>query len=80
VPGRHHRLAGIVRDGRGWSVQLREGGVWMAAELGPHSRVFAGFAYLDIRAGGRRHAWLLAREAAAPAPFRRLKAWIRLTC
>ncbi len=80
VPGPHHRLVGLRRDGAGWSVRIREGGSWLAAEMGPRSRAFAALAFLDIRAGGRRYAWLLTRDTVAAGPFRSLKARIRLTC
>jgi hypothetical protein len=80
VPGPHHRLVGLRHDPEGWSIRMRDGGAWLAAELGPGSRAFASLAFLDIRAGGRRHAWVLARHAVPAGPFRILKARIRLTC
>jgi hypothetical protein len=79
VPGPHNRLLGLVRDGRGWHIRMREGS-WRPAELGPRSRVLGGFAFLDIRSGGRRHAWLVAGNTVPADSFRRLKARIRLTC
>jgi len=80
VPGPHHRLAGLRCDRDGCRVRLREGGQWLAAEIGPRSRAVAGLACLDVRAGGRRYAWLLPRGTVPAGPFRRLKAWIRVTC
>jgi hypothetical protein len=80
VPGPHHRLAGLRRDCEGCRVRLREGGPWRAAEIGPRSWAIAGLACLDVRAGGQRYAWLLPRGAAPAGPFRRLKAWIRVSC
>jgi len=80
VPGPHHCLVGLRRDREGWSVRMRDGGAWLAAELGPGSRAMHGLAFLDIRAGGRRHAWLLTRRTVPAGPFRNLKARIRLTC
>ena len=59
---------------------MRAGGAWLPAELGPRSRAFAGLVFLDIRAGGRRLAWLLPRGSVPAGPFRRFKARIRLTC
>ncbi len=49
--------------------RMREGGAWLAAELGPGSRAYAGLAFLDIRAGGRRHAWLLPRRHGPGRPI-----------
>jgi hypothetical protein len=80
VPGPHGRLAGIRCNGREWSVRMHGDGGWQAAELGAGSRAFAGVAFVDVRAAGRRHAWLLTRESVPPDSFRRLKARIRLTC
>jgi hypothetical protein len=80
VPGPHHALKALRRDRDGCRVRLREGGRWLAAEIGPRSRAMAGLAFLEVRAGGRRYAWLLPRGAVPAGPFRRLKAWIRATC
>ena len=80
VPGPHHPLAGLRLDREGCRVRLREGGPWLTAEIGPRTRAMAGLAFLDVRAGGRRYAWLLSRGAVPAGPFRRLKAWIRATC
>jgi hypothetical protein len=80
LPGHHHRLAALALDGRGCRVRMRGSEEWIAAELGPRCRAFAELALLDLRAGGRRLAWLLPRYAAPAGPFRRLKARIRLAC
>ena len=80
VPGRHHRLAELRLDGEGCRVRMRHGGTWEPAEIGPRSRALAGLVFLDIRAGGRRLAWLLPRDAVQAGAFRSLKARIRLTC
>jgi hypothetical protein len=79
VPGPHNRVLGVVRDGRGWRIRVREG-TWLPAELGPRSRAFGGIAFLDIRSGGRRHAWLVTGNTVPADSFRHLKARIRLTC
>jgi hypothetical protein len=79
VPGPHNRILGLAQDGRGWHIRMREG-AWLPAELGPRSRAFGGFAFLDIRSGRRRHAWLVAGNTVPADSFRRLKARIRLTC
>jgi hypothetical protein len=52
----------------------------MPAELGPRSRAYPAAVLLDLRAAGRRHAWLLTRAAVPTGPFRRLRARIRLAC
>lgn len=80
VPGPHHGLVGLALDGPGWRVRLREGGASLPAEIGPRSRAFADLAFLEVRAGGRRYAWLLVRNSVPAASFRSLKARIRLTC
>jgi hypothetical protein len=80
VPGRHHRLAELVLDGDGCRARLRVGGTWEPAEIGPRSRALAGLVFLDIRAGRRRLAWLLPRDAVEAGAFRSLKARVRLTC
>jgi hypothetical protein len=80
LPGRHHRLAALALEGRSCRVRLRGSEEWLPAELGPRCRAFAGLALLDVRAGRRRFAWLLPRDAVPPDPFRRLKARLRLTC
>ncbi|HWN06349.1 MAG TPA: hypothetical protein VNO53_04215 [Steroidobacteraceae bacterium] len=80
VPGRHHRLAELVLDGEGCRARIRSGGTWEPAEIGPRSRALAGLVFLDIRAGGRRLAWLLPRDAVQAGAFRSLKARVRLTC
>jgi hypothetical protein len=79
VPGPHHRLARLARHGQGWCIRLRTG-AWQAAEMGSGSRAFGGVVFLDIRACGRRYAWLLTRDSVPAASFRRLKARVRLTC
>jgi hypothetical protein len=80
VPGRHHRVAALRLDRAGCRIRLRDSAAWHGAELGPGSRVTAGFLYLELRAGKSRHAWLITRAEAPPAAFRRLKARVRLTC
>ena len=80
VPGRHHRLAELVLDGEGCRVRIRAGGTWVPAEIGPRSRAMAGLVFLDVRAGGRRLAWLLPQDAVPAGAFRSLKARVRLTC
>lgn len=80
VPGRHHRLAEFVLDVAGCRARMRDGGTWEPAKIGPRSRAMSGLVYLDIRAGGRRFAWLLPRDAVQAGAFRSLKARIRLTC
>ena len=80
VPGRHHRLAAFVLDMEGCRARMRDGGTWEPAAIGPGSRAMSGLVYLDIRAGGRRFAWLLPRDAVPAGAFRSLKARIRLTC
>ena len=80
VPGRHHRLAGFILDGEGCRVRGFDDGAWRPAELGSRSRTFADLVFLDIRAGGRRLAWLLPRGSVPAGAFRRLKARVRLTC
>jgi hypothetical protein len=80
VPGPHHRLAGFVLDGARCRVRGRDGGAWLPAELGPRSRAFAGLVFLDVRAGGRRLAWLVPRGSVPAGAFRSLKARVRLTC
>jgi hypothetical protein len=80
VPGRHHRLAELVLDGEGCRARMRERRTWEPAEIGPRSRAMSGLVFLDIRAGGRRLAWLLPRGAVQTADFRSLKARVRLTC
>jgi hypothetical protein len=78
VPGPHNRLLGLSLDSRGWHIRMREGR-WLPAELGPRSRAFSSLVFLDLRSGGRRHAWLLTANTVPAGPFRRLKARIRLT-
>ena len=80
VPGIHHRLSALARDGQGWRIRMREGGAWLPSKAGPRSRAFAGLAFLDLQAGGRRYVCLLTRNSVPVDSFRRLKAWIRLTC
>jgi hypothetical protein len=80
LPGRHHRLAALVLDGHGCRVRAQGSSVWMPAELGPRSRAYRAAVLLDLRAAGRRHAWLLTRAAVPTGPFRRLRARIRLAC
>lgn len=80
VPGRHHRLAELRLDGEGCRARMRGGGTWEPAEIGPRSRAMSGVVFVDIRAGGRRLAWLLPRDAVQAGAFRSLKARIRLTC
>jgi hypothetical protein len=80
VPGRHHRLAEFVLDRQDCRARMRAGRTWEPAEIGPRSRAMSGLVFLDIRAGGRRFAWLLPRDAVQPGAFRSLKARIRLTC
>jgi len=78
VPGPHNQILGLSLDGRGWRIRTREG-TWVPAELGPRSRAFGSLVFLDLRSGGRRHAWLLTGNTVPAGPFRRLKARIRLT-
>jgi hypothetical protein len=80
VPGRHHRLAELVLEGKGCRVRIRDGRTWEPAEIGPRSRALASLVFLDIRAGGRRISWLLPRDAVEAGAFRTLKARVRLTC
>lgn len=80
IPGRRHRLAALALDERGLRARVAGTPEFVPATLGPASRAFAGLVFLQIRAGGRRHAWLLARGSLAPADFRRLKARIRFSC
>lgn len=80
VPGRHHRLAELVLDGEGCRARMRAGVTWEPAEIGPRSRALAGLVFLDVRAGRRRLAWILPRDAVPAGAFRSLKARVRLTC
>jgi hypothetical protein len=80
LPGRHHRLAALALDGRGCRVRPQGSPRWMPAELGPRSRAYPAVVLLDLRASGRRHAWLLTRASVPAGPFRRLRARIRLSC
>lgn len=79
LPGDHHRLAALVIDEAG--VRVREGGAatFIPAKLGPGSRAYPGLVFADMRAGGRRRGWLLARSSLPPGEFRRLKARIRFS-
>jgi hypothetical protein len=80
LPGRHHRLAALTLYGRCCRVRAQGSPDWMPAELGPRSRAWPAAVLIDLRAAGRRHAWVLTRASAPAGTFRRLKARIRLTC
>jgi len=80
IPGPHHALAALIVDGTGCRVRLAAAHTDVAASFGAGSWAAAGFAVVDLRAGGRRYTWLVARGALAPAEFRRLKARVRLSC
>lgn len=80
LPGRHCSLVKLRIDRRGFRVRLAGLRRWRQAWLGPRSRAYASIVFLDLRTTGRRRGWLLPRTAMPPAEFRRLKAWIRLTC
>lgn len=80
VPGAHHPIAELALDGSGCRIRPRGSARWQPAALGPGCRVFADLACLDLRAGGRRFAWVLPRTSVPAGAFRRLKARVRLTC
>jgi hypothetical protein len=80
IPGRHHAVDALVADRHGWRVRLAGAADFVPATLGSRSRAIAGLAFVDVRTGSRRHAWLLGRGSLPAGPFRRLKARIRFSC
>jgi hypothetical protein len=79
LPGVHHRLAALTVDEAGVRVRERGAASFIPAKLGPGSRAYPGLVFADIRTGGRRCGWLLARGSLPPGDFRRLKARIRVS-
>jgi len=78
LPGAHAVLAELRLDARGCRVRLRGRRGWHRAEVTARSRAYAGLVVVDLRAGGRRYGWVLARDCLPPRAFRRLKARVGL--
>ncbi len=80
LPGPHCRLRRLQVDGERWLAWIagREGPV--EARPGPGCRVYPGLLVLDLRSPAGRCGWLLARQSVPGDGFRRLKAWLRLSC
>ena len=74
LPGRHCSLAALRLTARGCRVRLRGLPGWQRAELTRRSRAYADVVVVDLRAGGRRHGWVVIRDCLPAQAFRRLKA------
>lgn len=80
VPGPHHAMSEVQVDAAGCRMRLAGSPEFVPAALGTGSRVLGPLAFVEVRTGARRHAWLLTRGSIPPGPFRRLKARIRFSC
>ena len=79
VPGPHCALQSLALDADDCRVRLQRQDAVLPAAIGPGTRAYAAFIFLDLVADGRRLGWLLPRGALSAADFRRLKALMRLS-
>lgn len=79
LPGPQHAVAVFALEGSRWRLRCAGEAGAQPAALGGNSRALAGLAFVDMRSGSGRHAWVLTRSSLPPEQFRRLKARIRLS-